>query len=62
MAQSQKNERERLLTSIKEIFQVNNGVAPESLNIYYKMIKFYEHGINTLHENVRCFGKDGCYL
>lgn len=45
MAHSQKDKRERLLTNIKEIFQVNNGVAPESLNIYYKKTKFYEHGI-----------------
>lgn len=35
MAQSQKDKKERLLTNIKEIFQVNNGIAPESLKIYY---------------------------
>lgn len=28
MAQSQKGKKERLLTNIKEIFQVNNGIAP----------------------------------
>lgn len=45
MAQSQKDKKERLLTNIKEIFQVNNGVSPESLKIYYSTTKFYKHGI-----------------
>lgn len=45
MAQSQKGKKERLLTNIKEIFQVNNGIAPESLKIYYSTNKFYICGI-----------------
>lgn len=45
MAQSQKDKKERLLTNIKEFFQVNNGIAPESLKIYYSTAKFYKHGI-----------------
>lgn len=45
MAQSQKDKKERLLTNIKEIFQVKNGIAPESLKIYDSRTKFYKHGI-----------------
>lgn len=47
MAQSQKGNKERLLTNIKEIFQVNNGIAPESLKIYYSTNKFCKCG--TVH-------------
>jgi len=45
MAQSQKGKKERLLTNIKDIFQVNNGIASESLKIYYSTTKLYKHVI-----------------